>query len=63
MMDIDGPLYLWVLHPQIQQTTHLKYFLKDGINSSLGDTEEGISDLEDRITEVTQSKQHKEKQI
>ena len=34
----------------------------EGINSRLGDTEV-ISDLEDRIKEITQSKQQKEKQI
>ena len=28
----------------------------EGINSRLGDTEECISDLEDRIMEITQSK-------
>ena len=32
-----------------------------GINSRLGDTEECISDLGDRIMEITQSKQQKEK--
>ena len=34
-----------------------------GINSRLSDTEECISDLEDRIMEITQSEQQKEKQI
>ena len=32
----------------------------EGINRSLGDTEECISYLEDRITERTQSEQQKE---
>ena len=35
----------------------------EGINSRLGDTEERISDLEDRIMEIIQSEQEKEKQI
>ena len=36
----------------------------EGINSRLtGHTEGGISDLEDRIMEITQSEQQKEKQI
>ena len=34
-----------------------------GINRRLGDTELHISDLEDRIMEITQSEQQKEKQI
>ena len=34
-----------------------------GINSRLGDIEESISDLKDRIMEITQSEQPKEKQI
>ena len=33
------------------------------MNSRLSDSEESISDLEDRIMEITQSEQHKEKQI
>ena len=33
------------------------------MNSRLSDTEECISDLEDRIIEITQSKEQKEKQI
>ena len=33
----------------------------EGINSRLGDTEECISNLEDRIMEVIQSKQPKKK--
>ena len=33
------------------------------INSRLGDTKERIHDLEDRIMEITQSEQQKEKQI
>ena len=35
----------------------------EGINSRLGDTEERISDLEDRMIETPQSEQWKEKQI
>ena len=35
----------------------------EGINSSLGDTEEYISDLEDRIMEITQSEQQKKDKI
>ena len=35
----------------------------EGMNSRLSDSEESISDLEDRIMEITQSEQHKEKQI
>ena len=35
----------------------------EGMKSRLGDTGEGISDLEDRIMEITQSEQQKEKQI
>ena len=35
----------------------------EGINSRLGDMEECISDLEDRIMEITQSAQQKEKKI
>ena len=31
----------------------------EGINSKLGDTEKCISDLKDRITEITQLKQKK----
>ena len=38
--------------------TEMKDTLK-GINSRLGDTEECISDLGDRIMEITQSKQEK----
>ena len=34
-----------------------------GINSRLGDTQECISNLEDRIMEITQSEQQKEKQF
>ena len=34
----------------------------EGINSRLSDTEECISDLEDRIMEITQTEQQKEKQ-
>ena len=33
----------------------------EGINSRLADTEEGISNLEDRIMEIIQSEQKKEK--
>ena len=33
------------------------------MNSRLRDTEEYISDLEDRIMDITQSEQQKEKQI
>lgn len=33
------------------------------MKSTLGDTEECISDLEDRIVEITQSEQQKEKQF
>ena len=33
----------------------------EGINSRLGDTEKGISDMEDRIVGITQSEQQKEK--
>ena len=36
--------------------------MPDGVNSRLGDTEH-VSDLEDRIREITQSEQQKEKQI
>ena len=35
----------------------------EGMNSWIIDTEEGISDLEDRIMEITQWEQQKEKQI
>ena len=35
----------------------------EGINSRLGDTEEHISNLENRIMEITQSEQQKGKQI
>ena len=35
----------------------------EGINSRVGDTEEHISDFEDRIMEITQTEQQKEKQI
>ena len=35
----------------------------EGINSRLGDTEEHIHDLDDRIMEITHSEQQKEKQI
>ena len=35
----------------------------EGINSRLGYIEEHISDLKDRIIEITQSEQQKEKQI
>ena len=42
--------------------TEMKNTLKE-INSRLGYTEEHISDLEDRIIEITQSEQQKEKQI
>ena len=35
----------------------------EGVNSRLGDTEECTSDLEDRIMEITQSEEQKEKQI
>jgi len=35
----------------------------EGINSRLGDTEENISDLEDRIVEITQTEQQKERRI
>ena len=34
-----------------------------GINSRLGDIEQHISDLEDRIIQITQSEQQKEKQM
>ena len=34
----------------------------EGINSRLGDTKEHISDLEDRIIEITHSEQQKVKQ-
>ena len=36
---------------------------KELINSTLSDTEEYISDLEDRIMEITQSEQQKDNQI
>ena len=36
---------------------------QERINSRLGDTEECLSDLDDRIIEITQSEQQKEKQI
>lgn len=42
--------------------TEMKNILK-GVNSKLGNTEEQISHLEDRIVEITQSKQQKEKRI
>ena len=35
----------------------------EGINSRIGDTKEHISDLEDRIMEITQAECQKEKQI
>ena len=35
----------------------------EGTNSKLGDAEECISNLQDRIMEITQSEQQKEKQI
>ena len=35
----------------------------EGVNSRLGKTEECISDPEDRIMEITQSEQQKEKHI
>ena len=35
----------------------------EGINSKLGDTEECISNREDRIMEITQSEEQKAKQI
>ena len=35
----------------------------DGINNGLGDTEEHINCLEDRIMEISQSEQEKEKEI
>ena len=34
----------------------------EGINSKLGDTGECINDLEDRIMDITESEQPKEKQ-
>ena len=36
---------------------------QEWINSRLGDTEKHINDLEDRIIEITQSEQQKEKHI
>ena len=42
--------------------TEMKNTLEE-INSRLGYTEEHISDLEDRIIEITQSELQKEKQI
>ena len=42
--------------------TEMKKPLK-GINSRLGDTEKHISDLEDKIMEITQSEEQKGKQI
>ena len=35
----------------------------EGINTRLDDTEEHISDLEDRIMDITQSEEQKERQI
>ena len=35
----------------------------EGINSSLGDTEEQISQLEDRVMEIIEAEQKKEKRI
>ena len=35
----------------------------EGMNSRSGDTEEHISDLEERIMKITQSEQQKEKQV
>ena len=35
----------------------------EGINSRLSETEECISDLEDKIMEITQLEEQKEKQI
>ena len=35
----------------------------EGINRRLGDREECTSDLEDKVMEIIQSKQQKEKQI
>lgn len=35
----------------------------EGINSRLNDAEEQISDLEDRVMEIAQSEQQKEKRI
>ena len=35
----------------------------EGINSRLGDTEECISDLEDRVMKITKTENKKEKQI
>ena len=50
-----------ILKTELKNTiTEMKNIL-EGINSRLGDTEECISNLEDRIMEVIQSKQPKKK--
>ena len=41
-------------------TTEMKNML-EGINSRLNDTEEGNSEVEDRVVEITDTKQKKEK--
>ena len=43
-------------------TTEIKNTL-EGINSRITDSEEGISDMEDRIMEFTAMEQNKEKRI
>ena len=49
--------------PELQNTiTEMKSSLK-GSKNILGDTEEWISNLEDKVVEIIQSRQQKEKRI
>ena len=47
---------------ELKTTTEIKNTL-EGINSRLEDAEEQISDLEDRVVQITKTEQQKEKRI
>ena len=54
---------MFILQVDLKNTIIKMKKTLSGINNKLANTEEQISDLEDKLVEINQSKQHNEKDI